>query len=324
MDRIVLLSSANALVVDELRRIADDCTFLYAKEHALQNVLLEAYSEMAFVVRQFQASHDHLLNHGTPELSDYIRQINAVDARGRSEFVVELHVAELSTFFKSFLLLAKAVLDKVVPLYSYRFYDNLKQFSDKGTRLIRLIRNNKHVGKKAEMVALIEEAKRNWIDGLIDLRDQYAHYSSLPEYTNFWLSGDLAGRRALAGIEDFNRPTIVVAGQALDALQYVLTVKMQLVEFLREFLLSCEFTAGRRPRRYLNCECGYVFAKRSKSGANKGRLSLTGPKLDVRVRDRALDYGVIVCPACGGETDTDLEFWRQEGFSFFDPKPATA
>jgi len=32
-------------------------------------------------------------------------------------------------------------------------------------------------------------------------------------------------------------------------------------------------------------------------------------------KDRARDYGVIVCPKCGGITDTDLQFWSMEGLT---------
>lgn len=324
MDRIVLSGAAHGVVIDDLRRITSGCTFLYDKEHALENVLLEAFAEMSFVVHQFQISHEYLVTNGTPELTAYLTQLNELSVTGHKDFVVELHAFDLSTFFKSFLLLAKAVLDKMVPLYSYKFYDNLRQFSDKGTRLIRLIKNNKNVSKKAELIALIEDAKREWIDGLIELRDEYAHYSSLPEYRNFWIPGEWAGQRTLTGISDFHKPTIVVDGYELNALEYVLTVKTRLVAFLQNFLQLCEFTPGRRPKHYLECECRYVFAKRMKTGANKGRLSLTSSRLEMRVRDRSLDYGVMVCPRCGGETDTDLQFWRQEGFSFFDAQPGAA
>lgn len=324
MDRIVLLGAAHGFVINDLRQITSGSTFLYDKEHALENVLLEAFAEMSFVVHQFQTSHEHLLANGTPELAGYLKQLNEMSVTGHKDYVVELHAFELSTFFKSFLLLVKAVLDKMVPLYSYRFYDNLKQFSDKGSRLIRSIRNNKNVSKKAELIALIEEAKREWIDGLIELRDEYAHYSSLMEYRNFWIPGEWAGQSTLTGITDFHKPAIVIAGHELDALEYVLAVKTRLVAFLRDFLQLCEFTPGRRPKHYLECECGYAFAKRVKAGANKGRLSLTSAHLEIRVRDRALDYGVIACPRCGGQTDTDLQFWRQEGFSFFDTQPGAA
>lgn len=67
---------------------------------------------MAFVVPQFQISHEHLMAHGTPELEIYIAQLNEAASRRTTNYIVELHAFDLSTYFKSFLLLAKAVLDK--------------------------------------------------------------------------------------------------------------------------------------------------------------------------------------------------------------------
>ena len=86
-----------------------------------------------------------------------------------------------------------------------------------------------------------------------------------------------------------------------------------MVGFLRQFLLLCEFTPGRRPKHYLHCNCGHAFAKRQATGANTGKLELISGPLEMRVKDRALDYAVIICPKCRGTTDTDLKFWRDEG-----------
>jgi hypothetical protein len=315
MDKVVLLGAANGIVNDELKQITLGSTFLYDKEYKLLNVLLESFAEMSFVVRQFQVSQDHLTANGTPELDTYITQLNEASLPPNTSVIVELHAVDLSTFFKSFLLFAKAVLDKLIPLYSYRFYDNQRQYSDKGVRLIRAIKNNKNVGKKAELICLIEQAKAEWIDALITLRDEYAHYSSLEEYINFWIPGELIGKHTFSGIKDFYKPTIGVDGNVYEALEYILMVKAKLIEFLQEFLQLCEFTPGRRPKHYLECECGYIFAKRQKSKAKNGKLLLTSAHIKIEVRNRDMDYGVIVCPRCGAKTDTDLQFWESEGFT---------
>jgi hypothetical protein len=324
VDRVVLLGAAHGIVIEDLKEITLGSSFLYAKEHQLQNVLLEAFAEMAFVVHQFEKAHESLLATGTPELDTYVRQLNEAEWQGSTNLVVELHAFDLSTYFKSFLLLAKAVLDKVVPLFSYRFYDNLDTFKDRGDRLIGNVKKNGHVLRKTEFIALIERAKTEWLDALVALRDEYAHYSNLKEYVNFWAPGDWIGKRRLTGIQDFCRPSVEVAGEKVDALEYILSVKAHLVHFLREFLQLCEFTPDRRPRHYLSCEgCGYAFAKRAKSGDKKGRLSLTSPGIAIEIKDRAKDYGVIICPRCGGKTDTDLQFWKAEGLSFSSSPPSS-
>jgi hypothetical protein len=287
MDKIVLLGSVHHIVLDDMELITIGSTFLYAKEHELENLLLEAFAEMSFIVHQFKIAHEILIASGTPELDEYIRQMNDSNLQQAPNIIIELHAFDLSTYFKSFLLLAKAVLDKVIPLYSYQFYDSLRQFSDKGIRLIRSVKSNKHIKRKSEFISLIESAKNEWMDSLIDLRDQYAHYSSLREYLNFWIPGEWIGKRNFVGMQDFYKPSVYIGGKQVEALEYMLMIKVRLVEFLRGFLQLCEFTPDRRPKHYLSCECGYTFAKRSKSRTRHGRLSLTSAHIELQIKDEA-------------------------------------
>lgn len=316
LDRIILLGAAHGFVIEDLKSITAGSTFLYEKEIELQNVLLESFIEMAFVVQQFQSAHAYLLANGTPELPEYVKQLNDQSLKLPPDMIIELHAVDLSAYFKSFLILAKAVLDKLVPLYSYRFYDSVRQFSDKGARLVRAINQSRHVNRKPEMVDLITRAKAEWIDRLIDLRDNYIHYSNLKEYQNFWISGECVAKGNIHGINEFNKPLIKIEGVHIDALEYILQVKNDLIAFLNQFLLLCEFTPGRRPKHYLDCECGHSFAKRRKVEPRKGQLELTRAPLELRVKNHELDYAVIICPKCHSTTDTDLKFWRDEGFDF--------
>ena len=312
-DRFILLGAAHGVVIDDHKSITEGSVFLYEHETELQNILLEAYSEMAFVVNRFQSAHMDILKNGTPELANYLSQINDVSLNIPPEAIIELHAFDLSTYFKTFLLLAKGALDKLVPLYSYRYYDTIKQFSSKGSRLIKAINNNKRVSRPQDFVALIEKNKKDWIDTLVDLRNDYAHYSSLPAYQNFTLLGERANKKGLFSISDFTPPLIVINGVSIDALDYMLSVKNQMVDFFRQFLLLCEFTQGRRPKHYLSCECGHEFAKQQKSGMNAGKLKLTSGPLEMKIKDRKLDYAVIICPKCNRTTDTDLKFWQNKG-----------
>jgi len=243
-DRIIFLGAAHGFVIDDLNAITAGSTFLYERESELQNVLLEAYAEMAFVVKQFSESHADLLANGTPELPNYIAEINALSEELADDVVIEVHAFDLSTYFKSFLLLAKGVLDKLVPLYSYRFYDNLKQFSDKGTRLIKSVRNNSHIARKAELIQLISDHKQRWIDDFIELRDNYAHYSNLRGYQNFCTTGRQVQSHAINSILDFDRPSILVGGNRTDALDYMLHIKTEIIAFLNAFLLFMRVRAG--------------------------------------------------------------------------------
>jgi hypothetical protein len=300
LDKIILLGAAHGFVFEDMNEITRGSTFLYGKEYRLQNVLAEAFAEMSFVVRQFQDAHRDLLANGTPELANYIEQMNKTDFRQAKNIIIELYASDLSTYFKSFLILAKAVLDKVVPFFSYRFNENLKMFSEKGDRLVNRIKHNKHVQKKTEFIALVGRVKSEWLDTLVDLRDEYAHYSNLNEYTNFWISGESIGQRKFTGIQDFHQSSILVAGNRINALDYMLSIKAELIRFLRDFLQLCEFTSDRRPKCYLACEeCHHEFARKTKSDGRQGRLTLSEP-INILVKDRARDYGVIVCRKCGG------------------------
>lgn len=247
-------------------------------------------------------------------MPDYIRQLNETELRKGT--IVELHVIALSTYFKSFLLLVKVVLDKLVPLYSYQFHDGLRQFEEKGAKLIACIKRSRKVSKKDQLVQLLSTAKREWIDELITLRDQYAHYSELPEYRGFWLSAGVVPKSSLHGISDFTSPTVSLARSQVNAVDFVRDTKERLVVFLQSFLRLCEFTPGRRPNTYLRCDdCQHVFATRAKSAGRQGKIRLTSSSIQIEVKDRSRDYGLIICPKCGGETDTDLEFWRREGLA---------
>jgi hypothetical protein len=314
-DKLVLISAAHGVAFADNRQITLGSTFLYDKENRLLSVLLEAFTEMAFIVHEFQKAHGELLAHGTPELDVYITQLNEIASTTSANYTIELHAVDLSTYFKAFLLLARAVLDKVVPLFSYMFNDNLNTFSHKGDRLINRIKHNVNVSKKAEFVSLIQRAKVEWLNDLVDLRDEYAHYSNLKEYTNFSVPGEWVGQRKFASILDFHRPVVDIAGKRVEALEYMLSIKAELVSFLRAFLQLCGFTPDRRPRHYLSCEeCRYAFAQRGGRGDKKSRTLLKSD-IEIQVKDSAKGYGVIICPKCGGKTDTDLEFWRGEGFS---------
>lgn len=315
VNRIVLLSDALGIDTNDLRRITSGSNFLYRKEHQLLNVLCGAFQEFSLIVHQFQNSYNRIMENGTPALDTYIEDINSTIVPEGNGFIIELHAYDMSAFFKSSLLLSKGVLDKLVPLYSYRFSDNMRQFDAKGAGLIKSIKHNKHITRKDAMISLIQDAKMEWIDSLIDLRDRYAHYSNLEEYINFSAYIDSGNKRTFSGISDFHKPAINVSGRRHDALEYILYLKESIITFLRAFLQLCEFTAERRPKLYLECEgrCGHVFAKRHKNGSQKGRLEMIATSMKIRVINRELDYGVIVCPKCGVETDTDIRAWRDNG-----------
>ena len=92
---------------------------------------------------------------------------------------------------------------------------------------------------------LIEASKKDWLDSFIALRDEYAHYSSLSEYKNFWVSGKEIEKLKISTIEDFHKPSIVVNNTEHNALDYMLSLKQNLMDFIQKFLQLCEFTDNR-------------------------------------------------------------------------------
>lgn len=312
--RIVLLGNTPGVPDNDIKRIVSGSSFIYRKEQTLLNIFTGTFQEMSFIAHEFQISHNRIVANGTSELNTYLSQINETTLPGNGQFIIELHAHDLSAFFKAFLLLAKGVLDKLIPLFSYRFNENIDTFGDKGARLLNVIRQNKHVTKKAELIDLIETAKRTWIDELIAIRDEYAHYSDLREYINFWVSFDKNSKPTMSGINGFNKPEIVLPSAKIGALEYIMKTKEHILLFSQMFIQLCDFHADRRPKHYFECEggCGHVFAKKYEKGPKKGQLEVFAP-LNIAIRNASLDYGVIICPVCGAETDTDLKYWRDAG-----------
>lgn len=297
---------------EDIKKITHGSFFLFEQEHRLCNILAEVFYEMSFLINQFKQVQNKLLNESSPNIEYFINGLNEVSF-GKKNIVVEFHSIPLSVYFKSFLILSKSVLDKLVPFYSYRFKANLRSFDKKGTRLIEDIKRNKQTFRKNEMIDLIKQAKGEWLDSLIDLRDEYVHYSDLEKYDNFWLSlEEWVEPRQLKDLTDLNKPTVEVAGQKVQALEYMEMTKGNLVLFLGNFIQLCDFTSDRRPKISLRCiGCPHVFAK--KDFPKKGQLTLMGDFL-VEIKDRSKDYAVIICPKCGEKTDTDLKFWPPQCF----------
>lgn len=309
-DKIICwdIDSSQETPSEDIKKITRSSFFLFEQEHRLCNVLVEVFYEMSFLINQFKEVQNKLLTESSPNINYYINDLNEVSF-GKKNIVVEFHSIPLSVYFKSFLILSKSVLDKLVPFYSYRFKANLRSFDKKGTRLFEDIKRNKQTFRKSEMINLINQAKKEWLDSLIELRDEYVHYSDLEKYDNFWLSlEEWDEPRELKDLTDLNKPTVEVAGQKFQALEYMQMIKGNLVLFLGDFIQLCDFTSGRRPKISLRCiECDHVFAKNNYP--KKGTLTIMDKLLKFEIKDKSKDYAVIICPKCGEKTDTDLNFW---------------
>lgn len=223
-------------------------------------------------------------------------------------------------YFKIALPLAKSTLDKVVPLFDYRYSTSLGTFSKEGKLLIKELKRNgasKSIRQGEELVSLIDAARVDWIEELVRLRDEYVHFSDLKEYSGFWLPGDRLEQSPISGVSDFKIPSIKLLQGPMGALDYLLRTRGRLLAFLREFLRLCGFGGDRRPHMFTQCEsCRFQFADKTKSSAmTPGSFKFRG-HVSVRVVKAGKDYGLIICPKCGEETETDLAVLRQNGYPF--------
>jgi hypothetical protein len=312
--RIVILDAVEGQegASGEIYPQIEGSVFIYKKEVDLLNTFLSACRELSHIVSEFERKLNSVIANGTPSLASYIEEINGLDMASTPPITLELEVVDLLALFKVYLLLVKAALDKLIPLYSYRYYSNLKQFSDKGERFLKEVKNNGHVIHKDQFVELIRTVKSKWLDTVIDLRDEYAHYSSLKAYSSFVLNID-SGVNGLKDISKFQRPSLTLPNGTVDALKYMIDTKVQLLHFASRFISLCDYNNSRRPKRYLKCECGHEFAKKIKGKIPSPSGITVDKHIEIQVMDISRDYGVIRCPRCGRQTETDLEFWRSIG-----------
>lgn len=313
--RIVILDSVEEQkegASEDLSKLTKGSMVIYKKEIDLLNTFLNACRELRHVVSEYEKKLGLVMDSGTPSLNRYIQEINELDMKTMPSIAVELEVLDLSALFKVYLLLLKSTLDKLIPLYSYRFYSNLKQFNDKGVRFVKEVKNNPHATNKEQFVELVKTAKNGWLDEVIDLRDQYAHYSSLHEYSSFALILNSQINR-LTGISDFLQPTLALRNETVYALSYMKDTERKFLDFASCFIRLCDYNSDRRPKRYLKCDCGHEFAKKIKGKHPSSSCIAVEGRLNILVLDGSRDYGALVCPRCGRHTETDLELWRSIG-----------
>lgn len=319
VQKLIFLGTDHALISDDLKAITAGSTFLYEREHELVNTLTSAFGEMAYCIRQFQEYEENLIVNEKCRFETYFKEkwFGQISSQmPEQEPIIELQTVELSTFFKTFLLLTKSVLDKLVPLYSYRFDSNLNQFRKNGSTLLKEIELNNSIAHKFELIKLIQTAKAEWLDQLIEFRNEYTHNSSLNEYRNFWTPAICTNSRQIKSVADLNKPTIFVKGSAVEATKYMLSTKIALINFIQEFLQLCDFNPERRPKHYLSCECGYQFAYKSKDMLGRDEIQLNKDDLKIVIKDKGRDYALIMCPQCGGRQMQIFSFGRKLVSSF--------
>ena len=304
MNRIVLLDETSSKNNPDVSEIFDALLFIHEKERLLMLRLESNVLELCYVMQQYKRIYQDTLNNGTSLLEHYMKEINASQTVN-VDIILELMSTELSTYFKSYLILVKSVLDKMVPLFDYRFNYTLTKFSDKGDKLLKVLSKKFKGQNKEELIQLIEKNKKEWINDVITLRDSYIHYSNLPQYMDFHLLVGKGIKKTVEGIEDFNEPIITLKnGNAIKAIDFLEKTFEALKGFVREFLTLCLYDRYNKPRLRLKCNCGFEFGK-----INDGVLKVESGGFQINQIDKKYHHGVMICPKCSKKTDTDFDYW---------------
>jgi len=106
--------SSHETTMEDIKKITRGSFFLFEQEHRLNNILIEVFYEMSFLINQFKEVQNKLLTESSPNIEYFINGLNEASF-GKKNIIVEFHSLSLSVYFKSFLILSKSVLDKLVP-----------------------------------------------------------------------------------------------------------------------------------------------------------------------------------------------------------------
>ena len=201
--------------------------------------------ELQYTLNQFKAKYADVLENSTSSFDHYLPEITKMTSNPSENKLVqcELIVTELSVNFKSFIIISKSILDKIVPFFDHRHNSTLKKFSKKGNTLIKYLENNYTNENKEEFISFLKKNKKEWIDFLITMRDSYVHFSDVSSYYlgfNFLLG---EGVTKIETIKDISPPLVKQHWKYINALNYLEETYSNLLYFLRVFLLYSGFSS---------------------------------------------------------------------------------
>lgn len=198
----------------------------------------KSYSELKYSLVQYSKRLDNLLKEGSPGFNHYLPEIQQIDTIQR-EYFLEVYDMELSYNFKSFIIFSKAVMDRLIPFFDYKFGTNLKKFSNSGEKLLNYLKINYKGSNRNDFIDLLERNKDEWLDDLIELRDEIVHFSSLEEYVSFHcvLKGDSG--KSINSINDLRRPTIKIDRKEILAVDFLQFNFNHIKTFTKDFVALC-------------------------------------------------------------------------------------
>ena len=173
-----------------------------------------SFSELNYALSQFSDRIQTLLTNGSPDLHNYIPELHQLDVKNKKA-IIEVNDTVLSYNFKTFFINSKSVLDRVIPFFDHRYGSNLRKFSKKGKSLMNYLETNYKGKNKDDFINLLKNNKQDWLDEIIDLRDQIIHFSALREYISFHFILEGNSGRLINSISDLNEPVIFIGGKEI-------------------------------------------------------------------------------------------------------------
>jgi len=279
-----------------------DLKFFHIKELEMSKTLYSCIMELTYSLYQYKDIYNKLL---TTDIdfekyrTDYAN--NSSKLNSNNSYIFSNMNLGLNYHYKMFLILSKCVLDKLIPLFNYRFNSHLDGFHKKGASLINYLKKNMKENEFAEKVQLsIDE----WLGDLIDLRDRYVHHSELDSDFIFYNNNKSS---ELPLLKDFAQPTIQVGKFSMDTLKYMEDIYDKLAHFVNDVLIFSKYNIYNIPPIVSKCKCGFKFGKLEN---DKTKLCIE-KSFSIEVDNINLKLGHLTCPICNAKYSTDLNFWER-------------
>ena len=311
MSRIIILDDDHDESIPDMNKVFSGTLFIHAKEIDIKIHLCSAIRELSYSLKNFRNILNDLLDKGTTEeLSHYLEEIKTLEmTEGQVEIILES--TKLSYYFKTYLFFVKSVLDKTIPFINYRYKFKEKIFEARGKNLIRFLKSNYKGNNKNELINLIENAKHEWLDEVLLLRDEFVHNSSLTQYKDFSIFLTRENQKQIKGLNDFISPTIIFKGNQTNAISFLEKIHDNLLQFLNHLLMFFGFDKYKAPEFRTECpKCNFKYFEITDSS------SLFIPKpTTINVYNSDYEHGIIICPNCEREVEIPLTPLKRFGFN---------
>lgn len=297
-----------------IREISSCLAIYHDEEKSLYQNLTSALFELYYFVKEYDNRIRKLLEEDNSILNHYKDEIN--DNKNKVEYVVEFMDIPLESIVKSFLVFTKSSLDKLVLLYNWRYKGMKKSFESRGKYLIKEIQSKRYKGKNQQLlIELIKKNKEDWINNVLNLRDEFTHTSKLDEYRSFTYESK-TDKNAVSSLADFKRPTLYFNSIEMDAYEYMNDVFNNLLAFIKDFLVFTGFDMPVKNEPEFDCgNCGLKLAELKK--VNEIILVTPLVPFKIKIINKYHKFGSIICPKCTANFNCDLTILEKNGLVKF-------